>query len=220
MKKRFTASLPSVLAATALLMACGTEPAKAEMRPYVGEPPRIVLTDAADIQKLENFEPVYPPVVDDGNAGGAQAVFRVKGPAKMVWDVIADFPNYTKYNSDVSESSYYKAKQGDNIFVKFKAGPWLYPVTWYVKHNYPMLKKGWGTWELDKTQDNRDLKECIGFWRVDPVAGNPNYSDVSYSVNLEGSGFVLNLLRSMLVSSGVKKATQWVKAEVERRSGL
>lgn len=219
MKKTFCASFPSLLAGTLLLMACGTESAKAEMTPYIGEPPRITLTDPSDIRKLENFEPVYPPVVDDGNAGGAQAVFRVKATAKTIWDVISDFPNYPRYNGDVKESAYYAPKQGDNLFVKFKAGPWLYPVTWYVKHNYPMIKKGWGTWELDKTQDNRDLTECIGFWRVDPVPGNPNYSDVSYSVNLEGSGFVLNLLKPMLVSSGVKKATQWVKAEAERRAG-
>ncbi|MDA0712811.1 MAG: SRPBCC family protein [bacterium] len=181
---------------------------------YQGEPPRIALSPS-EKAKLERFESVYPPVTDEGNSGGGQAVFRVKANPQTVWAVIADFPNYTKYNADLSSADYYKPKQRDFYFVKFVAKKFFVTVNWHVKHNYPMLKKGWGTWELDKSQKN-DLTECVGFWRVDPVPGT-NYSDVSYSINLASDGFFLNLFKDMLISEGVKKATQWVKKEAERR---
>ena len=127
-------------------------------------------------------------------------------------------PNYPKYNSDVVESTYYRPKMGPHYFVKFVAGPWLYRVSWHINHNFPIGQANWGTWELDKNEKN-DITDCIGFWRVDPVPGNPNLSDVSYSVNLEGGGFVLNMLKPILISSGVQKATQWLKDEAQRRVG-
>lgn len=204
----------SVLLSTFVLLSSLS--AFSALQGYRGEPPRIPLT-AADMQNLAQFKPVYPPIVDQGNGGGGQAVFRVKAPANVVWAVISDFPNYTRYNPDLSEASYYRPKMGDNMFVKFIAGPFIYRVTWHVKHNYPMGRLGWGTWELDKSENN-DLTECIGFWRVDPVPGT-NHSDVSYSVNLEGSGVILNWLRPMLIKTGVQKATQWVKDEAQRRVG-
>lgn len=181
---------------------------------YVGEPPRITLS-GSEKNKLENFEAVYPPVTDKGNSGGGQAVFRVKAKPETVWAVIADFPNYATYNKDLSSADYYKPKQRDFYFVKFVAKKFFVTVTWHVKHNYPMLKKGWGTWSLDKSQKN-DLSECVGFWRVDAVPGT-DYSDVSYSINLASDGFFLNLFKDMLISEGVKKATEWVIKEAESR---
>jgi len=197
-----------------LLIAFVGANALAAIMPYRGEPPHIELS-ATQRAQLEKFEPVYPPITDEGNSGGGQVVFRVKAPPAVVWDVINDFPNYPKYNGDVYSSEYYSPKQGNFIYVKFVAKKFFVTVNWHVKHNYPGFKKGWGTWQLDKSKEN-DLTECVGFWRVDPVPGT-NYSDVSYSVNLASDGFFLNLFKGMLISEGVKKATQWLKKEAENR---
>ncbi len=190
--------------------------AETTLTPYRGEPPHVVLSDAERV-KLEKFEPVYPPITDEGNTGGGQAMFRVKADPQTIWEVISDFPNYPKFNKDLQQSDYYKPKQGNFLYVKFSASKFFVTVNWHVKHNYPMMAKGWGTWELDKSQKN-DLSECIGFWRIDRVPGT-NYSDVSYSVNLASEGFLLNLFKSMLIKEGVQKATQWVKKEAENRAG-
>ncbi len=209
-------SLSLVVSFFCLAVFLGVNLNAAELTPYRGEPPQIVLTEA-EHAKLEKFESVYPPITDEGNTGGGQAVFRVKADPQTIWDVIGDFPNYPKYNKDLQQSDYYKPKQGNFLYVKFSASKLFVTVNWHVKHNYPMIKKGWGTWELDKSQKN-DLSECIGFWRVEQVPGT-NYSDISYSVNLASEGFFLNLFRSMLIKEGVQKATQWVKKEAERRTG-
>jgi Polyketide cyclase / dehydrase and lipid transport len=213
--KKHPFSLMSRLSFFSLAVLLANNLNAAELMPYRGEPPRIALTDAERV-RLEKFEPVYPSITDDGNAGGGQAMFRVKADPETIWGVIADFPNYPTFNKDLQKADYYKPRQGNFFYVRFAATKFFYTVNWHVKHNYPMMKKGWGTWELDKKQAN-DLSECIGFWRVDQVPGT-NYTDVSYSVNLASDGVILNLFKGMLIKEGVQKATQWVKNEAEKRA--
>ena len=214
--KKYPVSLMASLSFFSLAVFFANNLSAAELTPYRGEPPFIVLSDA-ERGKLERFEAVYPAITDEGNTGGGQAMFRVKADPQIIWDVIADFSNYPKFNKDLQKTEYYKPKQGNFVYVKFAATKFFYTVNWHVKHNYPMIKKGWGTWELDKSQTN-DLSECIGFWRVEQVPGT-NFADVSYSVNLASDGAILNLFKAMLIKEGVQKATQWVKNEAEKRAG-
>jgi len=81
--------------------------------------------------------------------------------------------------------------------------------TYYIEHTFPLEEKGWGTWKLDYGHLS-DLDESVGFWRVDPVEGHPNQSLVYYSVSLQISKW-LKPLKSFIVDSGLKTATQWVK---------
>jgi hypothetical protein len=79
-----------------------------------------------------------------------------------------------------------------------------------------MLKTGWGTWHLDSTMPN-DLNEVRGFWRVTPLADNANHSLVEYAIDLRASGLIMTIFRPMLLKTGIRDATSWLKKHSEAR---
>jgi hypothetical protein len=47
---------------------------------------------------------------------------------------------------------------------------------YYVINNFPM--KDWATWNTDHSKPNDCVLDTVGFWRIKPVDGNPDQSDV------------------------------------------
>jgi hypothetical protein len=185
------------------------------LKPYEGAPP-VVTISAEQEAKLAKGKAIYPPPAEAGEAGGgAMAIFRVNAPANTVWDVIANFDQYKGWVDGVVDIKRYKPNSGDNIFIQFTVGKWFSPnYIYHVIHNYPMSKTGWGTWTLDTSVKN-DFQSCRGFWRVMPVKDNPNQSDVIYSVDLRASGPIMKLFKPLLLKSGVRDASSWVKKQAE-----
>lgn len=215
----------SLLAALLMLMACGTDDANAAnptrphphqglITPYNGAPPEVVLS-ASESSSVASGTPVYKQIEVSGG-GRAVAVFKVKAPAKTIWSVISDFDKYPQWIDSLTKAKVYK-REGDKIFTEFTLsagffGSWTY----YVEHNYPMEKKGWGTWKLDYSRES-DLDDSVGFWHVKPVPGSSNECIVTYSVEIKISSWIPDFVKNMIVDGGLKEATQWVKVQSEQR---
>jgi len=181
------------------------------IKPYEPEPPEVTL-DADETATLNKGEPVYKEITDSRRA----AVFKVKASSEKIWKIISDFPRYPEFiGSKLEKTEVYK-REGDKIWVAFHlnlgwlGGKWTY----YVEHNYPMGKTGWATWKLDYNRLS-DFDDNVGFWRVRDI-GNGE-SVVTYSVELRISDSVPDFVKNMMVKSGLKEATQWVKRVAEGR---
>ena len=57
----------------------------------------------------------------------------------------------------------------------------------------------------------------MGFWRVSTIAGEPQKALVEYSIDVALKGWVPRFFRNLLVSRGLKQATNWVKVQSEKR---
>src|SRR3989338_3150693 len=107
------------------------------------------------------------------------SIFRINASPEKVWQVIGDFSKYSDWAYKVGSTKEYKPTHGDHYYVEFKAQ--LIGKKYYIEHDFPMIKKGYGTWKTDHSQKNDCVLDTVGFWRVDPVKDNPNESDVYYS---------------------------------------
>jgi len=186
-----------------------------ELSAYKGAPPVLHLTSEQK-EILSSGKPVYPPPVEDEKNGGSGiAIFIVDAPLQFVWQVIERFDQYPNWVDGVKKTEMYKPSHGDMVYIKFTVGKWFTPAyEYHIIHNFPKAKTGYGTWSLDTAQKN-DLTGCRGFWRVSALKDNPNKSVVEYSVELRTDGFILNLVRPILLSNGVKDATSWVSKQAK-----
>lgn len=183
--------------------------------PYLAEPPTIELTDE-EIILLESGQALFKKLkLDDAQRG--IAVFRVNADAETIWSVIKDFRSYPKWIEDIESIDVY-GRQAGLLYVKFTAGGLFGSNTvWYAIHDYPVDDRDWGTWRLDYDYRS-DLDDSVGFWRVLPVEGKPNVSDVIYSADLRLKGFFTSLFETSLIDSSLKDATQWVKVQAETKT--
>ena len=181
------------------------------LKPYQSEPPELTLTPALK-QSLEAGEVVYlRQAIDDAERG--VAVFRVNAPVQTVWSVIRNFRSYPQWIDDIDEVEIYLVRD-DFIFVRFTAGGAFGKTTWYVEHEYPRDDRNWGSWRLDYDYRS-DIDDSVGYWRVTPVIGQDNVSEVVYSADLRLSGFIASLFEESLIDSSLKDASIWVKREAE-----
>lgn len=176
-----------------------------------GAPKEVPLSDA-EKKTISAGTPIYKQT-GEGSGGHGVAVFKVNASPKNVWKVISDFKKYPKWINHLTKAEIYK-QEGDKIFVEFTISALFTTTTYYIEHNYPMEKKGWGTWTLDYSRLS-DLDESIGFWRVNPVEGNPHQAIVFYSVDVHMKG-IASLIKGLLERKGLREATQWVKIEAEK----
>ncbi|MCG8325437.1 MAG: SRPBCC family protein [Thiotrichales bacterium] len=188
------------------------------LTPYAGEPPEIILT-GDEQNTLKKGKPIFKKI-DVEKAKRGIAIFRVNADQDTVWSVIKDFSSYPKWIEDIDETEIYS--QRNNLFhVKFSTSGWLVGTTsWYAVHDYPNdndSERNWGTWTLDYNYRS-DIDDSVGFWRVLPVSGQTNQSDVIYSADLRLKGLFVSLFESSLIDSSLKDATQWVKIQAEKRS--
>lgn len=209
----------SLLPLALLLTACGLGAANPDIphrnqgliKPYDGAPPEVDLS-SDESAKVHSGQAIYKQFEYDGG-GRAVAVFRVNASAKKVWHVISDFSKFVGRVEKVEKAEVYK-REGDKIYVAFTLNLGLFGGTWtyYIEHNYPMDKEGWGTWKLDYSRSS-DLDDSVGFWRVNQIS--PTESIVTYSVEIRVGG-VLGFLRNIIVDKGLQEATQWVKVYAEK----
>ncbi len=183
--------------------------------PYNGEPPTVEL-EQADVEVLESGKPLFKQIELKGARRGI-AIFRVDADANTIWSVINDFRSYPEWIDSLDNTEVYKQSE-DKVYVKFTAKSWPSGTTvWYAVHEYPESDRQWGSWRLDYDYRS-DLDDSVGFWRVMPVAGKQQQSDVIYSADLKLRGFFSFLFESALVESSLKDATQWVKIQAEARA--
>jgi carbon monoxide dehydrogenase subunit G len=182
------------------------------LTPYAGAPPQIALS-ADDQAVLESGEPVFKKT--EGKRGGrGVAVFRVNASPAVVWSVIKDFDRYTKWIKNVDEIEVYK-RTSSVMDVRFKVSAMGMGIGYFIHHTYSDKTRVM-TWTLDYSRES-DLDDSVGYWRIDPVPGQPDVSTVTYSVDIKVSGWVPGFIRTMLVDNGLKTATGWLRPASERR---
>lgn len=193
------------------------------VKPYVGPPPNIKLTDKELIQ-VKNENPVYKQLDVDGG-GRAFAVFRVNAPPKVVWSVLASYPRYPAWiGNGLTKAKIYRPATpqpknttgGRNIFVEFNMQKFPVNYTYYIKHDFPLNDRNWATWTLDYSRKS-ELSDSVGSWVVNPLKDNPNVSVVSYSIEVAFFGWVPDFIKNMIRKQGLKDATEWVKLQSEER---
>ena len=187
---------------------------QAALQPYVKGPPPLTLSQA-DRTALRGGNAVFKSFnsADDNRTA---IVFRVAAPTSIVWSVITDFDAYPQWIKMVKETEVYKREQHD-IYVRFEISHWLLGrYTYYMRHFFPWRQKSWGVWQLDENQAS-DFTAAIGFWRVIPVVGNAEHSDVIYSADLRFKAAKPQWLRRFVVKRSLKQATRWVKQQAEAR---
>ena len=186
------------------------------LKPYQSEPPELVLTPVQR-GELEDGVVVYIRQTID-NAERGVAVFRVKASVQTIWSVIKDFRSYPQWIEDIDEVEIYHQRD-DFIYVRFQAGGVFGNTTWYVEHEYPRGDRNWGIWRLDYDYRS-DIDDSVGYWRVTPVVGQDNVSEVVYSADLRLSGLIASLFEESLIDSSLKDASIWVRREAESLTTL
>ena len=186
-----------------------------KLKPYARPPPPLELSDA-EKKTLGEGRPVMRQTEGGATSGRGMAVFRVEASPDVVWATINDFASYPKWIDGVKKCEVYK-KEGGLIDVNFKIASFPVSAEYFIHHDYDMANR-WGTWTLDYTR-NSDLDDSVGFWRVNPTPGNPNQSVVEYSVDVAAKTWLPGFIRTLIVDTGLKQATQWVKVQSEKKAG-
>lgn len=181
---------------------------------YRGAPPRIGLS--AEEQNTVGRDQYVRRIEEvDGNVQ-AVTVFSVNAPAACVWSLLLDFPAYARGLEDMSISELYR-RDGRDYYVEFRYRHWLLGShTYFVRHTYPGSVAGWGTWTLDYDRRS-DLDDSVGFWRVEPVKGNADRSNVFYSATVRYRGWAPWWIMRMFVEGTLAETADWVKAYSEER---
>ena len=215
----------SILSVVLLAAKPATHPHRGKLKAYTGEPPHIEL-NADEKKVLAKGKPVFKNIdrgdLPDGTKnGGAVAVFKVGAPQSLVWSVLASFPLYPRWINPLTKAKVYHKKTAADktsreISVEMRLQKWPVDKTYFVKHNYPVGNRNWGTWTLDYEKAS-EIDDLVGFWRVEPDPLNKNHSVVSYSVDIMMKEGFLDWFRGMIIDSSLSDATQWVKEQAEKR---
>lgn len=213
------------LSSTLLLAKPPTHPHRGKLKPYAGEPPQITLNDT-EKQVLAKGKPVFKNIdrgeLPDGTkSGGAVAVFKVSAPQSLVWSVLSSFPLYPRWVGPLTKTKVYGKKTGADktsreILVEMRLQKWPVDKTYFVRHNYPVGGRNWGTWTLDYDKAS-EIDDLVGFWRVEADPDNKKHSIVSYSVDIMMKEGFLDWFRGMIIDNSLSDATQWVKEQAEKR---
>lgn len=154
---------------------------KKPLEPY-GENPKLEITPEQKA-RLEKGELVFWEKSEDWPDKQfykeGSAMFRIHASPEKIWKVIGDFSKYPKWAYKVSATKDYKPSHDDKYYIEFKAS--IVGDKYYIEHDFPMAKKGYGTWKTDHAQKNACVLDTVGFWRVEPVKDKADESDVYYS---------------------------------------
>jgi hypothetical protein len=203
------------IAHTSAAQNAAKHPHRGLLKPYIAAPPNVALSSDEQYQ-LKMGESVYTQINAADDARPA-VVFRVAAPPDVIWSVITDFASYPKWIEGLAEAEVYR-KDGADIFVRFQIRRWFIGnITYYVHHSYPFPDADWGTWKLDYSR-NSDFEDSVGFWRVLPVDGQLQYSDVTYSAQLLLKAWFAGIVNRMLVKNTLKQISTWVKTQSESRT--
>ena len=134
----------------------------------------------------------------------------------MIWSVLLDFDEYPEWAEGLEVSEIYK-HDGNDIYVTFHYRHWLVgSVKYHVHHNYPGSATGWGTWTLDYRRRS-DLYDTVGFWRVVPVAGDPERADVIYSTRIRLDGWLAGWMEDWFIEDTLRTVTTGLKSRAESK---
>ncbi|KAJ1617194.1 hypothetical protein T492DRAFT_850265 [Pavlovales sp. CCMP2436] len=146
------------------------------------------------------------------------AVQDVDAPVDCVLAQIINGEDYVgKVPGLSSVKNYAEKKRGDGA-VLTKATYLLklvmgYQLEYFINQIY-VPKNRCLTWTLDYSRKS-DLHDSAGYWRVDPLPGQPGRSRVFYS----SSSLVLGMpqfVMDLLTSQALKASTAWVKKYAEK----
>lgn len=186
---------------------------KGVLKPYPEKFEPVSLSEA-EKKEVASGKPVFKKT--EGDTGGRGiAIFQVNASPDVVWGVLKSFESYPKWIKNVDEIEVYR-KQGENIDVRFKISAVGMSVEYFIAHQFREANK-YATWTLDYGRQS-DLGDSVGFWKVDPVEGNPDASLVTYSVDIQLKSWLPGFVRRILVDNGLKDATSWVKKVSEQRA--
>lgn len=186
---------------------------KGVLKPYPEKYAPVSLSEA-EKKQVAAGKPVFKKT--EGDAGGRGiAIFQVNASPDVVWDVLKSFESYPKWIDNVDEIEVYR-KKGEDIDVRFEISAMGFSVEYFIAHKFREDSR-YATWTLDYTRQS-DLGDSVGFWKVDPVEGNPNAAVVTYSVDIQIKSWVPGFIRTLLVDNGLKEATSWVKQVSEKRA--
>lgn len=150
----------------------------AHLQPY-GEPPKVILTPEQKA-KLDKGELVFWETTEDRPNEQfyreGTAAFRINASPEKVWKVLGNFSKYKYWSYKIAGTEEYKPSHNDQYYIEYNAKK--FAGKYSVIHDFPMLKKGYGTWKTDHTRKNECVLDTVGFWRVDPVKDHPDQSDV------------------------------------------
>jgi hypothetical protein len=180
---------------------------------FSGAPPELTLT-AAEEGTLKSGVAVRKQVrYDDDSGGRGVAVMDVAAPTDIIWSKIGNYSAYPSWIDNLSTCEIYE-KDGQDVYVYFKASVVGFPVEWWIKHDF-QTAKGYVTWTLDYRRHS-DLHDSVGYWRVTELSTDPPLSRIEYSVDLRVSGWVPGAIEDMLANKGLVEATEWVKKQSEK----
>lgn len=146
--------------------------ALADFLPYAGEPPQVTLTSEQQ-SRVAAGELVYLLDNTSGETKEGSVAFRVNAREDAVWQILSDFTKYSEWSYKVGNAV--ATDLGSHkMLVDFTTSMLGYH--YFVINNFPM--KDWATWNTDHTRKSDCVLDTVGFWRVKPVDGNPNQSDV------------------------------------------
>lgn len=182
------------------------------LKPYTGAPPAIKLTPA-DTSVLNKGEAVLKQV--EGKAGGrGMAIQDIHASTDQVWKRILDYPAYPRMVDDVKECEVYEQSK-NTIKARFVLGGFGFSYEYFIIHNVHK-EKGYLTWTLDYSRES-ELDDSVGYWFVEKHPEKPGWSRVYYSVDLKLKGWMPKFIQNLVREEGLKRATQWVKRESEKK---
>lgn len=186
-------------------------PHKGVLKPYAATFEPLLIT-AAEQATLDKGAPVFKET--EGKIGGrGVAIFMVQASPATVWSTIKSFEKYPKWVDNVDKLEVYHRAPG-RIDAYFSISAMAVGIDYFISHNLNE-KERYLTWTLDYSKKS-DLDDSVGYWKVDEVPGKPDQARVTYSVDIQIKGWVPGFIRTIIVDSGLKKATSWVKKYSER----
>ncbi len=180
---------------------------------YTGRPTVPELSEN-DLEKLAAGKAVLKQ--ERGDSGGRGiAVQHVHASPEVIWSRILAFEHYIDWVDNVKTCEV-TSRTGTDIDVHFVIGAAMFSAEYWIVHDaHP--SENWMTWHLDYRKEN-DLDDSVGFWVVEPLADEPGWSRLYYSVDVKVGGWVPGFVENMVAKSGLTKATEWVKRESEAKA--
>jgi hypothetical protein len=182
------------------------------LKPYRGAPPAIKLTtqDRADLAAGKSVM----KQVEGKDGGRGMAVQDIEAPTDKVWSRILDYPAYPRMVKDVKETETYETK-GNHIKTRFVIGGMGLSYEYFIDHIIEK-EKGYMTWTLDYSRES-ELDDSVGYWFVEAHPEKKGWTRLYYSVDIKLKGWMPKFMQNIVRDEGLKRATQWVKREAEKK---
>ncbi len=209
--------MPKYVALFAMVMglaipagASDPHPHPAVLKPIVKAPAAIELSKEEQA-RVGQGEPVLRQTQGEDGGRGV-AVQTVKAPAAVVWDTILAYDKYPDWVDGVKSCEVYQT-QGNKLFVAMKSS-FMFITSTLHTINDVRKDQGYMSWVLDRSRES-DVKDMIGYWRVEQIQEQPPLTRLDYATEIVVSG-VPDFIVRHLTESSLVDGTAWVKREAEK----